>query len=331
MTISVAQAHDLTVLHQIGLQRYSATVVRRMIRTLVDVEQDITAQIAARLPDKDNLRDPTSLRLQGLLEQVRATQEEGYRVLNGQLDLGLTGAATSEAEFANGLARLQFDPAFSARLATVSVEQLKAAVTSQPFNGRFLREWADQLGTEATRRVKAQITIGYLEGESVPKVVKRVRLAGDVTKRGADLLVRTAFNHVNARAVDAVARANPELFDRQVFTAVLDSRTTPICRSLAGKVFEVGRAPLPPRHPRCRSVLINLVIGQDAPDDMGFERWLKTQPAAEQRDILGPTRYDLWKKGGMAIDRFADKNRALTLDELRRRDAEAFRKAGLAL
>jgi len=49
-----------------------------------------------------------------------------------------------------------------------------------------------------------------------------------------------------------------------------------------------------------------------------YPQWLKTQPAAAQKEVLGPARYKLWKDGRLKIDQFTDKTgRTLTLDELK--------------
>lgn len=58
-----------------------------------------------------------------------------------------------------------------------------------------------------------------------------------------------------------------------------------------------------------------------------FSSWFKNQDAAFQREWLGPTRYKLYKEGGLSLDRFVDvqKGKQYSLEELRRRDAETFR------
>jgi hypothetical protein len=50
---------------------------------------------------------------------------------------------------------------------------------------------------------------------------------------------------------------------------------------------------------------------------MTYYDWLSKQSAATQKDVLGATRYDLWKKGGVNPDRFYDDGRYMTLDEMR--------------
>lgn len=58
-----------------------------------------------------------------------------------------------------------------------------------------------------------------------------------------------------------------------------------------------------------------------------FKSWFDNQDAAFQRQWLGPTRYKLYREGGLSLDRFVDvqKGREYSLEELRRRDADTFR------
>jgi hypothetical protein len=64
--------------------------------------------------------------------------------------------------------------------------------------------------------------------------------------------------------------------------------------------------------------------------DQTFAAWIKKQSANRQNQVLGETRAKLMRDGGLTLDRFYnDKGRYLTLDELRKKDAAAFREAGL--
>ena len=56
-----------------------------------------------------------------------------------------------------------------------------------------------------------------------------------------------------------------------------------------------------------------------------FSKWLGSQDAAFQREWLGPTRFELYKKGGYSLDRFTDPlGKEYSLAQLRQRDAETF-------
>jgi hypothetical protein len=52
-----------------------------------------------------------------------------------------------------------------------------------------------------------------------------------------------------------------------------------------------------------------------------YPDWLKDQPAVFQRDVLGASRYAMWKNG-TPLSRFVDDARVLTLGEMKKREAE---------
>lgn len=55
------------------------------------------------------------------------------------------------------------------------------------------------------------------------------------------------------------------------------------------------------------------------PEDWNYERWLKSKPAAFQMEVLGPGKYELWKRGKLNFNQLVDENgRPLSLEELRR-------------
>jgi hypothetical protein len=67
------------------------------------------------------------------------------------------------------------------------------------------------------------------------------------------------------------------------------------------------------------------------PAETTYEDWLRTKPAAFQDEILGSEKGRLFRAGGLKLDAFVDrKGREYSLDELRRREGMAFRKAGLS-
>lgn len=66
------------------------------------------------------------------------------------------------------------------------------------------------------------------------------------------------------------------------------------------------------------------------PAKTSYGQWLGRQSAANQNDILGPTRAKLFRKGGLTVDKFVEFNgNELTLSQLAQRHATAFEAAGL--
>ena len=162
----------------------------------------------------------------------------------------------------------------------------------------------------------------------------------------------------------AFAAQNADIFSEEQYLATLDSRTTPICRSLDGKTYPVDMGPIPPLHWNCRSLRVPFLGDDDmaarpekratkqlldregltgaarrarireltgqAPSGTTYVDFLKRQPVAVQDDILGTTKAKLWRKGGLSLDKFVDRNGSeLTLSQLARAEKEAFKSAGL--
>lgn len=85
-----------------------------------------------------------------------------------------------------------------------------------------------------------------------------------------ETIVRTnltnAFNH--GRLIEA--RQDEDVLVGMRYSAVLDSRTTPVCRLLDQKVFKMTDPELdfltPPNHHNCRSLLVALPVGMAVPE-----------------------------------------------------------------
>lgn len=66
------------------------------------------------------------------------------------------------------------------------------------------------------------------------------------------------------------------------------------------------------------------------PAETTYSDWLNKQSKARQEEILGPVRAKLLREGGLKVEQFSnDKGRFLTLEQLRERNASAFKRAGL--
>lgn len=116
--------------------------------------------------------------------------------------------------------------------------------------------------------------------------------------------------------------------------SILDSRTTIGCAVRAGKLYTLDFQPIghdvpierpPPRHYRCRSILIGHKFPDGPPKDGGptrdtFDAFLRRHSRADQDDMLGPRRAALWRAGKIGLsDLIGQRGETLTLAELRAR------------
>ena len=77
--------------------------------------------------------------------------------------------------------------------------------------------------------------------------------------------------------------------------ATHDSRTCPACLALEGEFYDVS-SPLR-THPQCRCAMIPVVKGYRELSFQYGEPWLRSQPEATQRAILGKGGYEAWRHG----------------------------------
>lgn len=202
---------------------------------------------------------------------------------------------------------------------------------------------------QIVRRVRGTKAKGYSDG-----VI-------EIDRRGAEAVVRTAVSHTAGFVRDRFYEANTDLIKAVQWVSTLDTRTSEPCRIRDNLRYgPIDHKPIghtipwlsgPGRlHWNCRSSSVPITkswrdlgvnIDEFSPEtrasmdgqvaaDQSYGDWLKKQSAARQDQILGPERGKLMRAGGLTLDRFySDKGVYLDLDQLRERDAAAFKRAGV--
>lgn len=332
---------EAQIRHSIYLERYKAGVLRQIIALLNRTEADLIEQIAARLAKIEgrgyDLGKDSTQRLNDLLKAIKERRESVYQVLERQLSGELIDFASYEADF-------QIKTAASAgagvQMTLPSNPQLKAIVTAQPFQGRLLKDWVKDLSQSEIRRVSDAIKIGITEGQTTDQIVRRIRGSSasryqdgilEISRRNAESVVRTAIAHTQARAKMELYEANSDIIEGVMYVSVLDSRTTLLCASRDGNVYQINKAPPIPAHWGCRSTYVPYFgeletqgtrasqFGQ-VPSKMTYEQFLRKQSVDFQNDVLGVERAKQFRAGAK-LDRFIDKSgKVYTLKQLAQRE-----------
>ena len=255
-------------------------------------------------------------------------------------------------------------------------DDLQAAVTGAPAtfqltaaqgstitlpNGKVLEKSFRGLAESQADLFAKTVRNALLTGESTPKLARRLKgrlqfgqpamSARQIALAGGELtavanhqvmaLVRTSVNQVANAASQQTYAANQSVASRYRYIATLDSRTSPICRSLDGQEFEHGKGPVPPQHFNCRSTTVPVIdykrLGIEppkntkrrsrdglVPSDQTYGQWLNNQNEETKADVLGPQKVPyfnkLVKKYGAtdAIRKFVSEDGSeLTLSQLR--------------
>ncbi|WRQ11924.1 hypothetical protein vBSlqSZDD2_13 [Serratia phage vB_SlqS_ZDD2] len=349
------------VAHSLFVSRYASGEAARMVRFLDEMDGELEARLYVavnRLPEGDF----RLTHLQSNMKSLQKLTEDLYAKAFGAFGDDLLKATEYELDYNHRLFGkylpdqiLQDFP-----LAAVSPEQVYAAATARPFQGKLLSEWAEDLSDDRLARIERAVQAGYIAGETTDQIVRRVmgtKANGyadgviEANRRNVKAVVRTAISHFAATARKKFAQANADLLTSLKWLSTLDGRTTPACQIRDGKSYTLDGEPIgheipygdgPGRlHFGCRSTELLVTkswkdlgynIGElkpatrasmdgQVPADTNYKEWLMAQPIARQIQVLGKTRVNAIKKGDLTFDQlYNERGMFLTLDELKKID-----------
>lgn len=366
------QIRDDLLRHKIELQRFADGLAKRIRLILNRAEPSVRAALKARLDAMAGGFDPgpdTTRRMRKLEQFIRDINGPAFAEIDDLVRTELTELVKMEVKTAKNILDKHLPVVVA--LSVPNARQLRSVVFARPMQNRILRDWLG--GYEAGDRARwmDQIRQGLIFNETPTQISKRIfgtsALGGtdgvrQITRRGAQTLAQTTTAAINNGALQAFILANRRIIKKEVYTATLDSRTTPICSSLDGNLYNVGEGPIPPIHLNCRSIRVPAVDGKrigtrpadattekalrgkrgnvrrravqklvgQVPAETTYAQFLGNQNVAFQNEVLGPTRGVLFRKGGLTLDRFVDASgNQYTLPELFNRERAAFNAAGL--
>jgi len=357
MPKSPDQLVDQTIRHAVYLERYKSSAVKEYIPLMEKMEKAIRAELSMDITDWNRKRLEKQLNsIEGAIANVT---EDVSKLANGQFfDLAKYEVEFEAKSIGNVISGYDFD--------LPSDSQIKAAVMSAPlevqgpYQGQLLESFVEGWSNRTIQKVDGAIRLGYVRGQTTQQIVRDLfSMGGPLANSRKDLegIVRTGLAHTAQVARQELWKKNTSVVKGYRISATLDSRTTPICRSLDGQIYPINKGPKPPFHIRCRTTttaaldnrlkFLNEGATRSARDpetgkvehisaNTTYYGWLKSQPAAVQDSIVGPTRGKLLRNGGLTAERFAELNigknfEPLTLKEMKQLEPLAFEKANIQL
>ena len=333
-----------SIRYAVFLERYKTGLTNRLQDLLLDLDLDTMDQllgILERMSDTDLQRF-----LSNLPAKTRTHQRLNSFIDGVEADADRKFKAALIAEIAP-VAALKMNrnrkiaATISLQMDVPSTQRVIRALSSDPFQGRVLKDWSAGWSAGRKDRVLSTLRMGFAQGDSIPDMVKRLRGTKsqgykdgvlNVSRRSAATIARTATNHMVAQADAAFVDRNKDAVKSVVWTSVLDTRTSDVCRANDGREFtpnEKWQGKLP-AHPNCRSVWTFAYEGQGPREDKDYYEWLRDQPRDYVVEALGRKRAALFLDGGLGkrdLIRVAT-GRPYTLEELRKREAQAFDAVG---
>ena len=354
--------------HQIDLQRYSNHVVRKIIALLNRTDAHLFAAITNALENMPTGPFQVD-RLEALLAQVRMLNARAYQQAELELTAELRAMAEYEIGYQYALFvhtlpagitinMIGTDVVYAAAMARPFQGRLLREWAAGMEAGRMARiRDALRIGFIEGQTIDQMVRM--LRGTRAKKYEDGII---EIDRRNAQTIVRTATSHMAGVVRNNFYGGNDDIIKAVAWLSTLDNRTSSQCRIRDGLEYTntdehkpIGHA-IPwlagpgNLHFNCRSVSTPVTksweeLGIDLPEmppgerasmdgtvpaDMVYSQWIMQQSAARQDEILGSTRGKLLREGGLDLGAFySDKGKYFTLDELRLRDAAAFKKAGL--
>ena len=346
--------------HAVYLQRYAGGLSNEIDPYLEQLKKEINNELMKA--DTTMVRGHKLTRIIRRLEEIQKGIYSDYREsLLEQLEL----FSQHEIDFELG----SLDSVIlsgSVELSAPAPVQVWAASTSTPLIfpdsndnimlGSYIKNWTPA----QIKNVSGAIANGFNKGDTNQQIAKAITGKGGVldknTKAMNKQIVRTAVNHISTVARHATMEHNSDIVLGYEWVSTLDGSTSTECKRLDGKVFyfkDDGYKPKPPLHRNCRSVTSPVVDKRYQIDDGTATRasrmdgggkpvkatytyysLLKEQPRSYVMETLGKTKGKLFLDGGLSSKEFANlttdqKFRPLSIAELRKKDPQAFEKAGL--
>lgn len=342
-------------------------ILGQLNRAEVDLLDQIHKRLARVVARGFDTGKVTTRMLEELLVEVRTVNREVHRGLERELRRDLLALGGYEAEFQAQMFRTVPPVAvalrtlaperleaivtrrpFQGRLLKEWAKSIEAERLAKVREAVRLGMLEGEGVSAITRRIRGTRALGYRDGILA------------ITRHHAETIVRTATAHVAESVRDDLYAENADVLRGVVWTSVLDGRTTPQCLVRDGKLFTAKtHAPIghsipwgagPGRlHMACRSTSVPAIksyrdLGVDlddaptgsraswqgqVPADTTFLQWIEGQGRDFAGQVFGPTRLRLLREGKLKPrDLFGSKGEYWTLEELRRRESEAFALAG---
>lgn len=301
--------------HFVYLQRVSTSELNRFLKILGELQSGILA----RLPG--DLTEWSRTKLNAQLKILRDFQNDIYNDYLAGFNTRLDDLAQAEANFESRqlnsvlLANSSYDVLLPSTGHLLSALQITPLAIGSSGSGKLLKPFISDWKNNQIQTVNGIIRQGWFEGQTINQMAAGVKdsIAGQ-TRRTAQAIVRTSINHASQTARTITWNANKDLVNGWRFFAVLDSRTTQECSSIASmnRVYPPNKGPFPPRHINCRSTTIPELDERFAVDtgtpslpNLNYYDWIKTQPKGFVLDTLGKSRGKALLTGKLSSTEFA--------------------------
>lgn len=223
----------------------------------------------------------------------------------------MEGRLNSEAEKVMNK-ELEFLAGLYGSILTVSAIAVSKVLFAPIDNRDTVKQFVERTRKNIIRSYDNALRSSYLFGQSIQDTKNMISNNLKQVERGMESGIKTAVPAF-AKTTDRIIFLKNE--KEVTHCATLDGSTCIVCGELHGRKYKsVSEAPSLSIHPGCRCVyIVSEEITEPLPT---YEEFLNSLSEKEQYDILGKSRYEMWKNDGVKLEKFINNGRKLRLDEI---------------
>ena len=341
--------------YAVDIQRYEATVQKKIIKQLKKLERQLVAELRDSGVAEAVRQQTKQKKLKALLKKTRETITTAYKDISKEQLVILTEVAElSELQTVSAI-----NTSIKANVIQPSMSQtmLKNIASDTLIEGAPTKQWWSRRTDQFQSKFEDTVRMGMLQGLPTDKIVGT--LVGTKLNRykdgalysqyrGADALVRSSIQTVaNTSRLDTYQN-NSDIIKGIEWSATFDNRTSEICMALDGLQWDLNYKPIghnkafvgSTAHWNCRSTQVPVTksweeLGAkrkfaEVPDSTrasmdgqvsggkNYEQWLSGKSKAFQVEVLGVEKQKLWKDGKIGFkDLVNQTGNPLTLEEIK--------------
>lgn len=214
----------------------------------------------------EKIVDKLKLELETLAMKSRISRLD---TLKAQIDMELNRKAYTEHKALKGTLETVYNDSYRDIRLDFGVESSVAYLDTDTLSDLINYPWS---GTDFSNRIwenraalgrvlKEEIIQSFIQGISVKDLSDKIMGRMNSDRKNTERLVRTELNYaLNQATKKGYEDSEVEEYE---YLAEIDSRTSPQCRELNGKIFKLKDAKVginyPPIHPHCRSTTIPVI------------------------------------------------------------------------
>ncbi len=265
------QIHDEITIHSILLLDYIRGLQKKSSKTIFDTSPALRLLLLDHLSDLPRFESLNSKQWRNFAKRLETIIKAPFAILESNLMNESSLFVKHEAEYITGLFR-EISPVLHKWNKPKEQKPESEIIMGMTTTDRF-QELAENHYKSILLKTKSLFRAGY----SVPAIVTAI--AGIQSRNYAGSSIGTANNHAKTivnTTISGMAETSLQGFivanqdvmglygdtsKQEVFVAVLDALTTPICAKTDGKVFAIGKGLYPPLHYNCRSRRYPIING----------------------------------------------------------------------